>query len=283
MESKNYNKLNSNEKSSKDEKSIKICYDLRTILQSKDKKEKEKEKSKLAFSSLIRFLKGSLKEKFLVSITFFSLMMQTLTTIANPYLGGLLIDSIKSINNQKSNEINKLGIIFLCVFTLSSFFFALSKYLIRILSEKVGNNLKKEIFSNLLNFDIEFFDSRKTGDLMSKICSDATKLSNLNRHMYNGILRGLALLISTFVVMIIINPHLGSIIIVLFPIHLIITTIVSKYSITLAKQNREYNGYSNVILEESISNIRIIKSFTAEDKEFYHYSNFIEKSYYVKI
>ena len=41
-----------------------------------------------------------------------------------------------------------------------------------LIGERIGNSLRKRLFSSLINKDVEFYDENRTGDLISRISSD---------------------------------------------------------------------------------------------------------------
>lgn len=55
---------------------------------------------------------------------------------------------------------------------LSSFFVLVRAILYNMVSERIANHLRFDLYHSLINKDVEFYDERKTGDLLSRIGAD---------------------------------------------------------------------------------------------------------------
>ena len=60
----------------------------------------------------------------------------------------------------------------------TSIFSGLQKYVFSLITEKFGQQLRIDLFTEIMKKDMEFFDSRKTGDLCSRLQSDISKIEN---------------------------------------------------------------------------------------------------------
>ena len=77
-----------------------------------------------------------------------------------------------------------------------------------ILSERIARNLRKDFYHSLVSKDIEFFDSSRTGDLISRLNSDITCIQDTLGTNFSMFIRGVLQLIIMLVVLIYISPLL---------------------------------------------------------------------------
>ena len=134
------------------------------------------------------------------------------------------------------NEINKIAILYLIVVILFSLFLFLRSIFNGILGEKIAYKMKKEIFSSFLYFDIEFYDTRKTGELLSRINSDVATIKWAASGNMSILIRSVLMCIGSFVLLFIICWELTLILISVIPIYTLLTIIFAGINKKLAKK-----------------------------------------------
>lgn len=83
-----------------------------------------------------------------------------------------------AITKKQWDETNRLSIIWLALTGVFSIFSGLQSYLYGWISNTIGMQVRYELFQDIISKDVEFFDSRKTGDLISRLQSDTEKIEN---------------------------------------------------------------------------------------------------------
>lgn len=224
---------------------------------------------KMRYSSYFRLISYTKKEWLLFSSGLIFIVLSQVGGIFLPYISGKILDVI--INTGDSGALNEYCLIFIGVFLVSSVAFFFRYVCMSFLADRVILALRNECFEKFINYDIEFFDKRKTGELLSRLGSDISTLrmavgANISTFCRNIILCG-----GCFVVMFILSWKLSLIVMFLVPIFMIFTTIFSRYSQTLSKRFQNIMADTSVIAEECFSNIRTVKSFSSEEQETSHF------------
>lgn len=221
---------------------------------------------------------------FVIGLIF--LIIASLTTVQAPKIAGKLLDVISIGREQlvlKQHALVSLGTQMVIVVLVSAFCNTMNQYFIYQFSEKSINQIKKKLSAILLRKELAFYDSHQAGELFSIINVDTGTLrtafsSNLATLIYKPI-------IATFCVvnMIIINIHLTLVLIIILPIVLFITSRLMKKLKTFSKQLLECYAISNSALQESLSLIRTIKTFTQEAYQDRKYNRLADASLYQAI
>ncbi len=155
--------------------------------------------------------------------------------------------------------------IFLFVLRYASNYFVL--YWGHILGVKIEHDMRRDIFSHLQSLPFSYYDNTKTGHIMSRIVNDLRDITELAHHGPEDLFISLVMLLGSFVVLIRIEWRLTLILFTFIPIAI---------WFIMSKRNRMSNSFREVRkkianvnsqLENSISGIRVAKSFTNEEYE----------------
>ncbi|WP_333656992.1 ABC transporter ATP-binding protein [Tissierella praeacuta] len=155
--------------------------------------------------------------------------------------------------------------IFLFILRYASNYFVL--YWGHILGVKIEHDMRRDIFSHLQSLPFSYYDNTKTGHIMSRIVNDLRDITELAHHGPEDLFISLVMLLGSFIVLIRIEWRLTLILFTFIPIAI---------WFIMSKRNRMSNSFREVRkkianvnsqLENSISGIRVAKSFTNEEYE----------------
>lgn len=140
-------------------------------------------------------------------------------------------------------------------------------YILAIVSENIGSDLRNTTFAHLQGLSLEYFSGKRTGDLMARISSGTDRLCIfLSSHLLDFI-TDLLMIVMTAIILISINPWLA--LATLLPLPFIVWLIQMV-------RNRMRNGFEQVyriwsevtnVLADAIPGIRVIKAFAQEQRE----------------
>ncbi|NIG56086.1 ABC transporter ATP-binding protein [Chitinophaga sp. Cy-1792] len=163
------------------------------------------------------------------------------------------------------------GISILIFALLSGFFLFLQRQTLIVMSRHIEYGLKNEIYQHYQKLDLNFFKMHRTGDLMSRITEDVSRV-----RMYVGpaimyASRTVFLIIIVIWLMIRVNPMLT--LYTLSPLPFLALTIYYVNRIIHKKSERIQAQLSGItsIAQESYSGIRVIKSYVQEDASTKHF------------
>lgn len=128
-------------------------------------------------------------------------------------------------------------------------------------------DMRKEVFAHLQTLPFSYFDDNKTGTIMSRIINDLMDISELAHHGPEDVFISIITLIGSFILLCTINIKLTLIVFACIPV-IIIFTMTKRVKMSKAFYDvRKKVAVVNTKLENSISGIRVSKSFTNEEFE----------------
>ncbi len=149
---------------------------------------------------------------------------------------------------------------------LKNLFLYLSVYMMSPIKNGMIIQMRNELYCKILTLPIGYFTEQRKGDLMSRMTNDTWELENTVSSILDGLIKDPMNVIFYLATLIFLSPKLSLILLILLPLS---GFIIGRISKTLKKQSnaaavKSSEGLS--ILEETISGVRIIKAFNAEDK-----------------
>ncbi len=140
-------------------------------------------------------------------------------------------------------------------------------YLLALVSERIGADLRTATFDHLLQLSLDFFGGKRTGDLMSRIGSETDRICVfLSLHALD-FATDVLMIVMTAVILFSINPWLA--VVTLLPLPFIgwmIHTVRDRLRTGFEKIDRVWSEVTNV-LADTIPGIRVVKAFAQEGRE----------------
>lgn len=136
-----------------------------------------------------------------------------------------------------------------------------------VMGVRLQYDMRKEVFAHLQTLPFSYFDDNKTGNIMSRIVNDLMDISELAHHGPEDVFISIVMLVGSFGLLCAINIKLTLIVFACIPV-IIIFTMTRRMKMSKAFYDvRKKIAVVNTKLENSISGIRVAKSFTNEDYE----------------
>ena len=187
------------------------------------------------------------------------------------------------INDVIPNKQIKLLFVFAIVLTLIFLIKAGLNYFMQYWGHVVGvrmqADMRRDLFDKLQDMPNKYFDNNKTGVIMSRIINDLLDISELAHHGPEDLFISLVMLVGSFIILCTINVPLTIITFAIIPF-LLFYTIHKRNKMKRAfKETRVKTGEVNATIENSISGVRVTKSFgnKAYEMEKFDKSNGIFK------
>jgi len=156
----------------------------------------------------------------------------------------------------------------------------LTGFLQGLMMRKIGRKMDEEFYKSLLSKDVEYHDGKNVGDLSSKLNHDLMSLKNLATMDMAGLFSKIFTLIWSLTFMLRVSPKLaGMLMICMIPRFGLIWG-VKDYVRDIHKSMNKTRGNASAIVTEALVNIRTVKAFSSEDKEFKKYQNKLDSIYH---
>lgn len=234
-------------------------------------KENDLPKSKITLSALqkaklIFQFSGKHLWKFYVGL--FLLLLTGGTALAFPKLMGLLVDCVNNKDTAQANFIalSLLGILFMqSIFS----FFRLSLFV--NFTENTLANLRLALYSNLVKLPMSFFSQKRVGELNSRISSDITQIQDTLTSTIAEFLRQFILIIGGIALLATESFKLTLLMLSVVPLVAVAAVIFGRFIRSYSKKVQDKVAESQVIVEETMQGISIVKAFANEWYEIARY------------
>jgi ABC-type multidrug transport system fused ATPase/permease subunit len=234
-------------------------------------KENDLPKSKITTTSLqkaalIFKYSGIHKWKFYVGLVF--LLLTGGTALAFPKLMGMLVDCVKNKDYVLANNI-ALGLV-LILFLQSFFsFFRLSLFV--NFTENTLANLRLALYSNLVKLPMSFFSQKRVGELNSRISADITQIQDTLTSTIAEFLRQFILIIGGVILLANESFKLTLLMLSVVPLVAVAAVVFGRFIRKYSKKVQDQVAESQVIVEETMQGISIVKAFANEWHEIARY------------
>lgn len=151
----------------------------------------------------------------------------------------------------------------------------LVNYYGHLMSAKIENDMRRDLFEHLQKMSFKYFDNAKTGQLLSILTSDIAEIGELSFRGPNDVIVCCITMIGTISILFWMNFYLGLLIAVLLIAKTLHTVYVNKKMKAAFRENRIKSGEITARAEESLGGIRLVKAFAQEE---YELARFMEKS-----
>jgi len=223
-----------------------------------------------------RIIKLSLQYKFLFLVANIGVIITAFTQTSIPLICGKILDSI---NKNDSNELFNLCYKFIFIALTTGIFGFFKGFCYDLLGSRVVRDLRLRLFEKLIYKDVEFYDSNRTGELVSRIGSDITVINNSSSEYFSLIIKNIITFFVSFGILFFLNSKLTLYILLVIPPIVISVMVFRRYFRRLSKDYQNSIADSSAIAAEIFGNIRVVKSFSTEKKECEKYFEKIDFSY----
>ncbi|KAM9748573.1 ABC-type oligopeptide transporter ABCB9 isoform 4-T6 [Dama dama] len=144
---------------------------------------------------------------------------------------------------------------------------------------RLNIRLRNRLFRSLVSQETSFFDENRTGDLISRLTSDTTMVSDLVSQNINIFLRNTVKVTGVVVFMFSLSWQLSLVTFMGFPIIMMVSDIYGKYYKRLSKEVQSALARASSTAEETISAMKTVRSFANEEEEAEVYSRKLQQVY----
>lgn len=194
-----------------------------------------------------------------------------------PWIIQNVIDDVLAAKDM--SKLNAIAIGIVVVFLLRGFFFFGQTYLMSYIGQKIIIDIREAIYRHLQRLSLSYYEKRQTGKIMSYVTNDVASLQNALVESVIELVTESAVLIGSMGAMFYIHWKLSLLTLITLPLVAQAISIFGKRLRSASRVTQERAADITSVLQETISSIRVIKSFVREDYEIgrfnrENYSNF---------
>lgn len=168
---------------------------------------------------------------------------------------------------EASSTIIRLGIFMVLLVIVEGYCNYYIGYYGHVMGAKIEHDMRNEIFGHYQKLSFAFFDNQKVGHLLSRITSDLFDITELLHHGPEDVVISAIKLLGAFIILLMINAKLAFVAIGFVVIMLLYAVAMNGRMRGAFRENRARIADINSQIEDSLSGIRVVKSFSNEETE----------------
>ncbi|MGV3539024.1 MAG: ABC transporter transmembrane domain-containing protein, partial [Rufibacter sp.] len=216
------------------------------------------------------------KNQFIIGLTF--LLFSSLTFMAFPAVTGVLLDAAVGNANAFTQDIDLIALVLFGVILLQGIFSFFRVYFFAQVSENAIADIRKSLYSQFMGLPLTFFEKRRVGEITSRITSDVSYIQDSFSITLAELFRQVTTLLVGIGLIMYYSVKLSLFMLATFPVLVIFAMIFGKRLKKLSRKTQDELAITNVIVEETLQAIQVVKAFTNELFEINRYRNALNRT-----
>ncbi len=199
------------------------------------------------------------------------LALSTLTSLGFVYVLGHLLNTATGKPDWFLADIDQIAMLLGAVIVGQMVFSFMRIFTFSQVTQRTMADLRFDLFGKMMSLPITFFERRRVGELTSRLTADVEQIQNVLSLSIAEFLRQIATLIGGLVFILWKTPTLALFMLIIFPPLIIVVLVFGRFIRKNSKKTQDVLADTNVILDEGLHNISIVKAFTNEWMETSRY------------
>lgn len=212
------------------------------------------------FKRLMSYLKPY---KFLTILALALLLLTTVVRSVIPLIASYFIDHFLTNINQTAMLI-LVG--YYLMYVLQTIIQYLGNFYFARVSYSVVRDIRRDAFANMEKLGMAYFDQTPAGSIVSRLTNDTEAVSDMFSGILSSFISAIFIFTVTLLTMLRLNAVLTGWVAIFLPFIFILVNLYRKKSVAVIEKTRALLSDINSKLSESIEGIRIIQSFSQEDR-----------------
>ena len=200
-----------------------------------------------------------------------------------PLIDDYIVPFIGQSNPDLSSFVNAI-LLMAVIYAIGIISTYMYNRLMMTISLKTLNNIRKDIFTNMQDLPISFFDKNPHGEIMSTFNNDVDAIREMLSQGIPQLINSMFMIIGVFAVMLWLSPLLTCLVVLMLIAMVIIVKQIGSRSRRYFRKQQQAISEANGYIEEMIEGQKVIKVFCRENRineDFKKYNgNLRESSYY---
>ncbi|MFC3799164.1 ABC transporter ATP-binding protein [Cohnella sp. GCM10012308] len=202
-------------------------------------------------------------------------VLTTLFSLLGPYLIGKMFDDY--IVKRQYYGMFRMGMILFGVYVLGAIFTWIQQYMASSLSQNTVRDMRSDLFEQYQRLPVPFFDRKTHGELMSRAVNDIANVSNTLNQTVVQLIASVLMLVGSVVMMLSLSVWMTLITVLTVPLIVFITKKVTKYTRRYFTEQQKQLGEVNGFVQESISGLKVVKTFGNEARSIERFREINER------
>ena len=202
-----------------------------------------------------------------MALDLFCAALTTICDIVLPLIVRFITGSAQSGTPLLVSAVMKVGALYLVLRVIDTAANYYMQSIGHIMGAHIETDMRRDLFAHLQELSHSFYDTAKIGQLMSRITTDLNDITEFAHHFPEELFIAIIKIVASFCILCQTNVPLTLLIFAMMPLMVACSNVFSKRMRADFKNSRHQLGELNARVEDSLSGIRVVKSFANEELE----------------
>jgi ATP-binding cassette subfamily B protein len=210
-------------------------------------------------------------------LAFISLTVAAITTLVVPIAVRRMIDF--GFSPEGIALINSYFSVMIAIVAVLAAASASRYYLVMTIGERIVADLRRDVFAHLVSLSPAFFDSARSGELVSRLTADTTQIKSAVGASVSIALRNVMLFIGATAMMVITSPKLSGFVLLAIPLIVLPLVAFGRWVRRLSRNAQDTLADASAYASELIGAIRTVQAYTSERMATNRFGGEVEQAY----
>src|SRR6267142_3563189 len=210
-------------------------------------------------------------------LAFISLTIAAITTLVVPIAVRRMIDF--GFSPEGIALINSYFSVMIAVVAVLAAASASRYYLVMTIGERIVADLRRDVFAHLISLSPAFFDSARSGELISRLTADTTQIKSAVGASVSIALRNLMMFVGAIMMMVITSPRLSGFVLLAIPLIVLPLVAFGRWVRRLSRNAQDTLAEASAYASELVGAIRTVQAYTSEQMANARFGGEVEQAY----
>ena len=152
-------------------------------------------------------------------------------------------------------------------------------YLVMTIGERIVADLRRDVFAHLVSLSPSFFDSARSGELISRLTADTTQIKSAAGASVSIALRNLLLFLGAATMMVVTSPRLSGFVLLALPLIVLPLVAFGRWVRRLSRNAQDTLADASAYASELVGAIRTVQAYTGEKLANARFGQAVEGAY----
>ncbi|TAF32685.1 MAG: ATP-binding cassette domain-containing protein [Cytophagales bacterium] len=199
------------------------------------------------------------------------LFASSVVMLAFPEFTGNLVDASTGGNPAGLSNINEIAILLISILSVQTIFSFARIYFFAQVGERSMADIRQALYKKYLQLPLTFYDKNRTGDMMSRMTADVALLQDSFSITLAEFFRQIIVLVVGLILLFYKNYQLTFFMLSIVPVLVVAAMFFGRKIKGMSKNTQDELAKTNVIVEETLQTISVVKAYTNELFELNRY------------
>ncbi|OCK55665.1 ABC transporter ATP-binding protein/permease [Bradyrhizobium sp. LMTR 3] len=211
------------------------------------------------------------------ALALISLTVAAITTLVVPIAVRRMIDF--GFSPEGIALINSYFSVMIAIVAVLAAASASRYYLVMTIGERIVADIRRDVFAHLVSLSPAFFDSARSGELVSRLTADTTQIKSAVGASVSIALRNMMLFVGAATMMVITSPKLSGFVLLAIPVMVIPLVAFGRWVRRLSRNAQDTLADASAYASELVGAIRTVQAYTSERMATARFGGDVEQAY----